>query len=125
MPTPHVTRPTTLAVASAFAETLVIPTQGADFLTFEISNTGATLLNHFKIERQITVGGDWLPWLSDDDFLVPTVVMPEISSVVPKTLAAGGKTWFTVRPNAAQIRFSASTGGAATTLTISNNGYSA
>jgi len=38
-----------------------------DWLSLQVGCVGATLTG-FRVERQASVGGDWLPWLAGTDF---------------------------------------------------------
>ena len=93
------------------------------FLNIEISNVGVNpnnaALNHFKIQLQDHVSGDWYDYLTDTD--LQSLVNPNVlfcTTVIPQTLAAGAQAHVHVRINAAaSVRIQASVAAGTGTLT--------
>ena len=94
------------------------------FLNIEVKNVGQApnnaTLNHFKIQLQDHVSGDWYDYLSDTDF--QSLVNPNVlfcTTVIPQTLAAGAQAHVHVRINAAaSVRIQASVAAGTGTGTI-------
>ena len=93
------------------------------FLNVEVKNVGVNpnnaSLNHFKVQLQDHVSGDWYDYLSDTDF--QSLVNPNVlfcTTVIPQTLAAGAQAHVHVRINAAaSVRIQASVVAGTGTIT--------
>jgi hypothetical protein len=93
------------------------------FLNVEVKNVGVNpnnaSLNHFKVQLQDHVSGDWYDYLSDTDF--QSLVNPNVlfcTTVIPQTLAAGAQAHVQVRINAAaSVRIQASVAAGTGTIT--------
>ena len=93
------------------------------FLNIEVKNVGQApnnaALNHFKVQLQDHVSGDWYDYLSDTDF--QSLVSPNVlfcTTVIPQTLAAGAQAHVHVRINAAaSVRIQASVAAGTGTVT--------
>jgi len=90
-------------------------------VSLELKNTGSAALTGFKIQRQFIDSGDWVDWLTNNDFDIATSKCSASGGTSGNhvySLPAGGQAWLDFDPGAVvAVQFLASA-ASATTLVI-------